>query len=164
MCIWPMITFKLVQTNEIKTLLYLFVFTAVILVFQLVNSAKVVNFQAETLEMKNDRIEELKNELQAARAAYADDVHFSLDQNLEAQRYFPSSTPGEIIQRVKDKIYDSNAVKGENPWFHTREMGENSSSTKSKYLTINGPLQIFQMAQIGGNFGCVMKWRKTIFD
>ena len=50
-----------------KLLLYLFVFTAVILVFQLVNSAKVVNFQAETLEMKNDRIEELKNELQAAR-------------------------------------------------------------------------------------------------
>ena len=98
-----------------KLLLYLFVFTAVILVFQLVNSAKVVNFQAETLEMKNDRIEELKNELQAARAAYADDVHFSLDQNLEAQRYFPSSTPEEIIQRVKDKIYDSNAVKGENP-------------------------------------------------
>ena len=98
-----------------KLLLYLFVFTAVILVFQLVNSTKVVNFQAETLEMKNDRIEELKNELQAARAAYADDVHFSLDQNLEAQRYFPSSTPEEIIQRVKDKIYDSNAVKGENP-------------------------------------------------
>ena len=98
-----------------KLLLYLFVFTAVILVFQLVNSAKVVNFQAETLEMKNDRIEELKNELQAARDAYADDVHFSLDQNLEAQRYFPSSTPEEIIQRVKDKIYDSNAVKGENP-------------------------------------------------
>ena len=98
-----------------KLLLYLFVFTAVILVFQLVNSAKVVNFQAETLEMKNDRIEELKNELQAAKDAYADDVHFSLDQNLEAQRYFPSSTPEEIIQRVKDKIYDSNAVKGENP-------------------------------------------------
>ena len=98
-----------------KLLLYLFVFTAVILVFQLVNSAKVVNFQAKTLEMKNDRIEELKNELQAAKDAYADDVHFSLDQNLEAQRYFPSSTPEEIIQRVKDKIYDSNAVKGENP-------------------------------------------------
>ena len=38
-----------------------------------------------------------------------------MDQNLEAQRYFPSSTPEEIIQRVKDKIYDSNAVKGENP-------------------------------------------------
>ena len=98
-----------------KLLLYLFLFTAVILVFQLVNSAKVVNFQAETLEMKSTRIEELKNELQAAKAAYADDVHFSLDQNLEAQRYFPSSTPEEIIQRVEDKIYDSNAVKGENP-------------------------------------------------
>ena len=52
-----------------KLLLYLFVFTAVILVFQLVNSAKVVNFQAETLEMKNDRIEELKNELQAAKGS-----------------------------------------------------------------------------------------------
>ena len=32
-----------------KLLLYLFVFTAVILVFQLVNSAKVVNYQAELL-------------------------------------------------------------------------------------------------------------------
>ena len=117
-----------------KLLLYLFVFTAVILVFQLVNSAKVVNFQAETLEMKNDRIEELKNELQAARAAYADDVHFSLDQNLEAQRYFPSSTPGEIIQRVKDKIYDSNAVKGENPLVPYSENGRKFLINKVKIL------------------------------
>ena len=119
---------------KVKLLLYLFVFTAIILVFQLVNSAKVVNYQAESLTEKNHRISELKASLEEVKSAYEDDVHFSLDQNREAQNYFPAYTPQEIIQRVEDKIYESNAVKGDNPLVPYSGNGQKFLINKVKVL------------------------------
>jgi len=119
---------------KVKLLLYLFVFTAIILVFQLVNSAKVVNYQAESLTEKNQRISELKASLEEVKSAYEDDVHFSLDQNREAQNYFPAYTPQEIIQWVEDKIYESNAVKGDNPLVPYSGNGQKFLINKVKVL------------------------------
>lgn len=98
-----------------KIFIYLFVFVALILVFQVVNSSKVVKYQAEKLSEKVERIETLKEERDALQAAYDEEVHFSLDQNEEAQAFFPAYSAKEIIARVKDEIYATNAVKGDNP-------------------------------------------------
>ena len=98
-----------------KIFIYLFVFTALILVFQLVNSGKVVRYQAETIGEKIARIKELKSDLDQLQSAYDEDVYFSLDQNEEAQIFFSDQNSTEIINRVKDEIYASNAVKGDNP-------------------------------------------------
>ena len=69
-----------------KLLLYLFVFTAVILVFQLVNSAKVVNYQAELLTEKNEN-SNVKSALEEAKSAMKTMFIF-LRQNAEAQVIF----------------------------------------------------------------------------
>jgi len=98
-----------------KIVIYLFVFTALILIFQLVNSSKVVKYQADTIKEKLDRIKILKDELDVLQAAYEEDVYFSLDQNEEAQAFFSENDASDIINRVKDEIYASNAVKGNNP-------------------------------------------------
>lgn len=98
-----------------KIFIYLFAFTALILVFQLVNSSKVVNYQANTISEKIARIDTLKLALEKVEAAYDDEVYFSLDQNAEAQAFYPDFSPEDVIERVKDKIYESNAVKGDNP-------------------------------------------------
>ena len=98
-----------------KIFIYLFVFTALILVFQLVNSGKVVQYQASTIGEKIARIKELKGDLQELQSAYDEDVYFSLDQNEEAQTFFSDQNATEIINRVKDEIYASNAIKGDNP-------------------------------------------------
>ena len=98
-----------------KIFIYLFVFTALILVFQLVNSGKVVQYQAATIGEKITRIKELKGDLQELQSAYDEDVYFSLDQNEEAQTFFSDQNATEIINRVKDEIYASNAIKGDNP-------------------------------------------------
>ena len=98
-----------------KIFIYLFVFTALILVFQLVNSGKVVQYQAATIGEKTARIKELKGDLQELQSAYDEDVYFSLDQNEEAQTFFSDQNATEIINRVKDEIYASNAIKGDNP-------------------------------------------------
>ena len=99
-----------------KIFIYLFAFTALILVFQLVNSSKVVNYQAEMIAEKVARIDSLNVSLENLSSKYDDDVYFSLDQNDEAKAFYPDSDPDEIIQRVKkDKIYESNTAKGNNP-------------------------------------------------
>lgn len=98
-----------------KIFIYLFIFTALILVFQLVNSSKVVKYQAEIIAEKVARIDTLKVSLENISSKYDDDVYFSLDQNDEAKAFNPDNDPAEIIQWVKDKIYESNTAKGDNP-------------------------------------------------
>jgi len=98
-----------------KIFIYLFVFTALILVFQLVNSSKVVNYQVEIIKEKIARIDTLKQQLDQSEQAYAEDVYFSLDRNEEAMAYFEDLSIDDLISRIKDKVYDSNAVKGSNP-------------------------------------------------
>ena len=70
-----------------KIFIYLFVFTALILVFQLVNSFKVVKYQAEIIAEKVARIDTLKVSLENISSKYDDDVYFSLDQNDEAKAF-----------------------------------------------------------------------------
>ena len=98
-----------------KIFIYLFAFTALILVFQLVNSSKVVKYQAETIAEKVARIDTLKVALDKVESKYAEDVYFSLDQNEEAQAFYPDEDPAAIIELVKEKLYDSNTIKGDNP-------------------------------------------------
>ena len=59
-----------------KIFIYLFVFTALILVFQLVNSGKVVNYQVDMIQAKIARIDTLKLQLEKSEQAYAEDVYF----------------------------------------------------------------------------------------
>ena len=98
-----------------KIFIYLFAFTALILVFQLVNSSKVVRYQAEVIAEKAARVDSLKVSLENVESKYAEEVYFSLDQNEDAIAFYPDNDPEEIIQRVKDVIYDSNTTKGDNP-------------------------------------------------
>ncbi|MDA8917199.1 hydrolase [Flavobacteriaceae bacterium] len=100
---------------KLKIFIYLFVFTALILVFQLVNSSKVVNYQEEMIQEKIARIDTLRQQLDKSEQAYADDVYFSLDRNEEAMAYFEDLSIEDLITRIKDKVYDSNAIKGDNP-------------------------------------------------
>lgn len=98
-----------------KIFIYLFAFTALILVFQLVNSSKVVKYQAETIAEKVARIDTLKVALDKVESKYAEDVYFSLDQNEEAQAFYSDEDPAAIIELVKEKLYESNTIKGDNP-------------------------------------------------
>jgi hypothetical protein len=100
---------------KLKIFIYLCVFTALILVFQLVNSSKVVNYQVEMIQEKIARIDTLRQQLDKSEQAYADDVYFSLDRNEEAMAYFEDLSIEDLITRIKDKVYDSNAIKGDNP-------------------------------------------------
>ena len=117
-----------------KIFIYLFAFTALILVFQLVNSSKVVKYQADIIAEKVARIDTLKVSLENISSKYDDDVYFSLDQNDEAKAFYPNNDPAEIIQWVKDKIYESNTAKGDNPLVLYRGDGRKFLINKIKVL------------------------------
>jgi len=119
---------------KLKIFIYLFVFTALILVFQLVNSSKVVNYQVEMIQEKIARIDTLRQQLDKREQAYADDVYFSLDRNEEAMAYFEDLSIEDLITRIKDKVYDSNAVKGDNPLVPLTGMGGKFLINKVKIL------------------------------
>lgn len=98
-----------------KIFLYLFVFVSLILVFQLVNSSKVVSYQSELIATKTDKIASLTRAFEDLESAYEDDVYFSLERNQEARQYFGDRNIDSLLQQVKDKVYESNAVKDKNP-------------------------------------------------
>jgi hypothetical protein len=117
-----------------KIFIYLFAFTALILVFQLVNSSKVVKYQAGIIAEKVARIDTLKVVLDKVESKYEEDVYFSLDQNEEAQAFYPDEDPAVIIELVKEKLYESNTIKGDNPLVLYSGAGKNFLINKIKVL------------------------------
>ena len=110
---------------KLKIFIYLFVFTALILVFQLVNSSKVVNYQVEMIQEKIARIDTLRQQLDKSEQAYADDVYFSLDRNEEAMAYFEDLSierPNHNGSRTKYTIVMQS--KEITPWFLLQEQEE----------------------------------------
>ena len=72
-----------------KIFIYLFAFTALILVFQLVNSSKVVNYQAEMIAEKVARIDSLNVSLENLMSKYDDDVYFHLIKMMKQKLSIP---------------------------------------------------------------------------
>ena len=71
--------------------IYLFSFVALILIFQIVNSNKIMTDQQERLQKKQDLVSNLKDSLKVERRRFFDNVYFSLDTNEEAIGYFDGS-------------------------------------------------------------------------
>jgi hypothetical protein len=93
-----------------KITLYLFVFTALVLIFQLVNSKKILDDQTERLiNLKTENkfnvaaILKLQNQL--------DEVNdFSLEENEYALSYFKDIDIKNITNRIKDQLYEKNLL------------------------------------------------------
>ena len=93
-----------------KITLYLFVFTALVLIFQLVNSKKILDDQTERLiNLKAENkfnvaaLLKLQNQL--------DEVNeFSLEGNEYALSYFKNIDINNITNRIKDQLYKKNLL------------------------------------------------------
>ena len=97
-----------------KIILYLFLFTALILIFQMVNSNKVVTYQSETIAQNLEEIKQLKSDVERLNTTFDEEVYFSLQRNTDASLYFETYAVEEISQMVKDKVYESNVTPGDN--------------------------------------------------
>ena len=95
-------------------ILYLFVFTALILIFQLVNSKKIFDdLQAKWSETKV-RNENLKDSIFQLQDRIDEQNDFELEGNEYALRYFENSSIENISSYVKDQLYETNLLREKN--------------------------------------------------
>lgn len=100
-----------------KILMYLFVFTALLVLFQYVNAKRTF----DKLNIKLDLYREQSQKYKDSVAVLQDDIlklsHFNLERNEDAISYFENEgyQVSELIPFIKDELYRLNAVTGEHP-------------------------------------------------
>lgn len=104
--------------------LYLFVFTLLILIFQLVNSNKV--FQSLETDWRAEKMErqQLQDSLQRLQERFEDESYFSLLQNEGAQLYYDGVDLGALESRLMDAIYETNLLPNNQKLVPFAPMGE----------------------------------------
>ena len=94
--------------------LYLFLFTALILIFQLVNSKKVLDdLEGKWINVKA-RNEELKDTIFQLQTRLDEQSDFNLEGNEYALRYFENLNIQNIAGHVKDQLYETNLQREKN--------------------------------------------------
>jgi hypothetical protein len=103
--------------------IYLFSFAALILVFQIVNSNKIMLDQQSRLEKKQSQLKTLKDSLKVEKRRFFENVYFSLDTNEEALVYFDDLDFPVTSTLIKDAIYDTNLLGEEESLVPYAQMG-----------------------------------------
>jgi len=95
-------------------ILYMFVFTALILIFQLVNSKKVFEDLEGKLDVTKSLNKVLKDSIFKVQTLLEDQNDFNLESNEYALRYFEYLNLQNIENHVKDMLYDTNLMSKKN--------------------------------------------------
>ena len=115
-------------------ILYLFVFTALILIFQLVNSNRVFeDLEGKWIDTKA-RNEELKDSLFKLQMRLEEQNDFNLEGNEYALRYFENLSIQNIASHVKDQLYETNLLREKNDLIPYAVLGRTFLINKVKVL------------------------------
>ena len=95
-------------------ILYLFLFTALILIFQLVNSKKVLDdIEGKWTNVKSQN-KKLKDSVFELQLRLEEQNEFNLEGNEYALRYFENLKIQNIESHVKDQLYETNLLREKN--------------------------------------------------
>jgi hypothetical protein len=97
-----------------KITLYLFIFTALILIFQLVNSKKILDNQAQRLFKLNTDNESYETAILKLQVQLDEVNDFTLEGNDYALVYFKNMNVDNIANRIKDQLYEKNLLRHKN--------------------------------------------------
>lgn len=98
-----------------KIFLYLFVFAALIVLYQFIstnNFQKSMNSTVQKLEME---VADLKDSLQQSQLKILDIQYFSLENNDDALAYYDHLSLKNPVRYIEDKLLETNEKKGNNP-------------------------------------------------
>jgi len=100
-----------------KIFMYLFVFSALLVLFQYVNSKRVFEDLNKKLEIHKVKSQKYKDSLAVLQNEISTLSHFNLDRNEDAITYFENDgyNIDELIPFIKDELYKLNEAKGEHP-------------------------------------------------
>lgn len=100
-----------------RIFIYLFIFSALLNLFQYVNSKRLFEVQKTRLESSHDTIEKFKDSIAALQDDMQNSSHFNLEHNEDAISYFENKgyKIDTLIPFIKDELYKLNEVKGDHP-------------------------------------------------
>lgn len=100
-----------------RIFMYLFIFAALIVLFQYVSSKRIMEFQNQKIESLDKKVETYKDSIASLQNEMSDLSHFNLERNEDAISYFEKDgyNVEELIPFIKDEIYKLNEVKGQHP-------------------------------------------------
>ncbi|MDD7885855.1 hydrolase [Flavivirga sp. 57AJ16] len=100
-----------------RIFMYLFVFAALLILFQYVNSKRVFEDMNSKLAAQKTALEKYKDSLAILQDDILEASHFNLERNEDAISYFEDDgyNISELIPFIKDELYKLNEVKGEHP-------------------------------------------------
>ncbi len=97
--------------------MYLFVFAALLVLFQYVNSKRIFEDMDKKLATSESQLKTYKDSVAVLQNNILEVSHFNLDRNEDAISYFENDgyNIDELIPFIKDELYKLNVVKGEHP-------------------------------------------------
>lgn len=100
-----------------RIFMYLFVFAALLVLFQYVNSKRVFEDMSNKLSTQKEALKKYKDSIAVLQDDILEVSHFNLDRNEDAISYFENDgyDVSELIPFIKDELYKLNEVKGEHP-------------------------------------------------
>lgn len=104
--------------------IYLFVFTLLILIFQLVNSNKVLNSIESDWRKQVGLRKQLQDSVQVLQERLDDEVYFSLIQNEGAQVFFQEEDLAVLESQLLDAVYETNLLANDQKLVPFVPMGE----------------------------------------
>ena len=100
-----------------RIFMYLFVFAALLVLFQYVSSKRIFEDLNKKREISEAKIETYKDSVVTMQNDILEASHFNLYRNEDAITYFEDDgyKINELIPFIKDELYKLNEVKGEHP-------------------------------------------------
>ena len=100
-----------------KIFMYLFVFAALLVLFQYVNSKRIFEDVYKKLETSESQLSKYRDSITVLQNDILEASHFNLERNEDAITYFENDgyEINELIPFIKDELYKLNEVKGEHP-------------------------------------------------
>lgn len=100
-----------------RIFIYLFIFSVLIILFQYVNSKRLLEFQNNKINTYQSQIQTYKDSIATLQKDILNVSHFNLDRNEDAISYFENKgyQVDKLIPFIKDELYKLNEVSGEHP-------------------------------------------------
>ncbi|MEZ4971158.1 MAG: hydrolase [Flavobacteriaceae bacterium] len=98
-----------------KIYLYLFIFVALIALYQFVSTNNMVKTKNAKLEAQEEKLSQLEDSIQKLHIKVLDNQYFSLENNDDALAYYDHLNLSDPSGYISDKLLETNESKGDNP-------------------------------------------------
>ena len=110
-----------------KILIYVLVFTSLILIFLSINYNKISNLNESNSRILKNKIDSLENQYKLLNKQFKDEIYFSLIDNQDALAYFNEVDVDSLVSYIRDELYEKNFNKNSDSFVPV-------SNAKNKYL------------------------------